>query len=219
MRGLGRRAAADGAGQPTAFRVFRTATPLKDPVTGELLGMEGQYVGQAELVRGESEAEDDSETLVANRRAAPPEQPAAGEPTGPPGHGRGARPGAAAGAGHHRRGRQQGGNARRRPPDPRAAARLPCHGMPHAPAVPVDARVVLVHGSSVRYAGQNQIVVINKGLRDGIENGHVLALLSTGTRIVDKTGTARARRSACRTSATAWRWCSARSSACPTLRW
>ncbi|MFT4193087.1 MAG: peptidoglycan-binding protein, partial [Ottowia sp.] len=65
--------------------------------------------------------------------------------------------------------------------------------VPHAPDMPVDARVVLVHGSAVRYAGQNQIVVINKGLRDGIENGHVLALLSTGPRIVDKTDGKRTR--------------------------
>jgi hypothetical protein len=59
--------------------------------------------------------------------------------------------------------------------------------VPHAPDLPVDARVVAVHGNAVRYAGQNQIVVINKGLRDGIENGQVLSLLSTGRRLVDKT--------------------------------
>ena len=63
--------------------------------------------------------------------------------------------------------------------------------MPHAPDLPVEARVVLVHGNSVRYAGQNQIVVINKGLRDGIEHGHVLSVLTTGPRLVDKTDKAR----------------------------
>ena len=63
--------------------------------------------------------------------------------------------------------------------------------VPHAPDLPVEARVVLVHGNSVRYAGQNQIVVINKGLRDGIEHGHVLSVLTTGPRLVDKTDKAR----------------------------
>ena len=41
---------------------------------------------------------------------------------------------------------------------------------------------------ALRYAGQNQVVVINKGLRDGVQSGHVLALLSTGPRLLDKTG-------------------------------
>ena len=41
-------------GLPNDFRVFRTATALKDPQTGEILGYEGQYVGQAALVRGET---------------------------------------------------------------------------------------------------------------------------------------------------------------------
>ena len=53
--------------------------------------------------------------------------------------------------------------------------------------MPVDARVVSIYGSAVRFAGQNQIVVINKGLRDGIENGHVLSMLSTGPHLADKT--------------------------------
>jgi len=153
--------------------------------------MEGQYVGQAELVRGESEAEDDSETLVANRRAAPPEQPAAGEADRP-------RPVTDAARGPALlpvpgtidvvASKEEMRAGDRLIPEPPRDFRS---YVPHAPAVPVDARVVLVHGSSVRYAGQNQIVVINKGLRDGIENGHVLALLSTGTRIVDKTDGAR----------------------------
>ena len=36
-------------------------------------------------------------------------------------------------------------------------------------------------------AAQNQIVVINKGTRDGIEPGHVMSILKDGARIVDKT--------------------------------
>ena len=39
----------------------------------------------------------------------------------------------------------------------------------------------------MRFAAQNQIVVINKGTRDGIEVGDVLAILKAGARVVDKT--------------------------------
>ena len=63
--------------------------------------------------------------------------------------------------------------------------------VPHVPDLPIEARVVSVHGNAVRYAGQNQIVVINKGLRDGVENGQVLALLSTGPQLLDKTDKSR----------------------------
>ncbi|HOZ94126.1 MAG TPA: LysM domain-containing protein, partial [Ottowia sp.] len=64
------------AGDPTEFRVFRNAKPLKDPVTGETLGYEGHYVGQATLVRGESEAEEDAGAAPAVR---PTRWPANGE--------------------------------------------------------------------------------------------------------------------------------------------
>ena len=43
------------------FRVFRDATPLKDPVTAEILGYEAHYVGKAVLVRGESTTEVEGE--------------------------------------------------------------------------------------------------------------------------------------------------------------
>ncbi|MFT3779022.1 MAG: LysM domain-containing protein [Ottowia sp.] len=180
-------------GLPTAFRVFRTATPLKDPVTGEILGYEGQYVGQAELVRGESETEEDQEVLAADRRAAPPEPPAAGDADPRPVAHRTAPAPAltpvpatidVVGSKEEMR-----AGDRLIPEPPRDFRSY----VPHAPNVPVNARVVLVHGNAVRYAGQNQIVVINKGLRDGIENGHVLAVLSTGPRIVDKTDGQRTR--------------------------
>jgi hypothetical protein len=43
----------------------------------------------------------------------------------------------------------------------------------------------------VRFAAQNQVVVINRGTRDGMETGHVLAILKAGERVVDKTDEAR----------------------------
>jgi hypothetical protein len=38
----------------------------------------------------------------------------------------------------------------------------------------------------VNYAGQNQVVVINKGTADGIEMGHVLAILKQGEQRLDQ---------------------------------
>ena len=40
-------------------------------------------------------------------------------------------------------------------------------------------------------AAQNQVVSLNRGSRDGIEPGHVLAILSDGARLVDKTDASR----------------------------
>ena len=63
---------------------------------------------------------------------------------------------------------------------------------PRSPGVDVDARVVSIYGSSaVAFAGQNQVVAINKGARDGVEPGHVLALLTKGERIQDSTDAAK----------------------------
>ena len=58
---------------------------------------------------------------------------------------------------------------------------------PRAPAGVVVGRIVSVYGSAVVIAAQNQVVAINKGSRDGIERGHVLAIQKFGERVVDKT--------------------------------
>ena len=63
--------------------------------------------------------------------------------------------------------------------------------VPRAPAMAVDARVVSIYGSAVANAAQSQVVAINRGTRDGMEVGHVLALLTGGNRMVDRTDAAR----------------------------
>ncbi|MDR2991095.1 MAG: LysM peptidoglycan-binding domain-containing protein [Burkholderiaceae bacterium] len=173
-------------GRPTDYQVFRETTPLKDPVSGDVLGYEAQYVGRATLVHSQSDTahsnvgqQDQDQTL----QTTPPE------------------------SGNIIRDPDNAKKAHRALPIPatfridssheemRPGDRLlptPQHGWrsytPHAPDAPVDARVVKVFGDeSVRYAGQNQIVVINKGLRDGIETGHVLMVLTAGRRIQDAT--------------------------------
>ena len=175
------------AGDPTEFRVFRNAKPLKDPVTGETLGYEGHYVGQATLVRGESEAEEDAGAAPAVR---PTRWPANGEVQSEPRRAAAPQPRALpvpATVDVISSKEEMRAGDRLLPEPPREYRNY----VPRVPEVPVDARVVAVPGSAVRYAGQNQVVVINRGLQDGLESGHVLALMSTGPKLVDKTDEAR----------------------------
>jgi len=58
--------------------------------------------------------------------------------------------------------------------------------VPRAPEGDMVGQIVSVYGEAVR-AGQNQIVALNRGKRDGLEPGHVLALWTNGRTIVDRT--------------------------------
>jgi len=58
--------------------------------------------------------------------------------------------------------------------------------VPHAPAQPIGGQIVSIYGEGLN-AGQNQIVALNRGSRDGLERGHVLALWQQGRRVVDRT--------------------------------
>ncbi len=58
---------------------------------------------------------------------------------------------------------------------------------PHAPSKPLSGQIVAVYGESL-IAGQNQVVSINRGAQDGVERGHVLAVLRDGAQITDRTG-------------------------------
>jgi hypothetical protein len=153
----------DGPDKPRDFRVFREAKPLKDPITGEVLGYEAQYVGQVRLARGETT----SDTPGADGKAQVSVVPATIDVL---------------------TAKEEMRVGDRLLPEPPLQLR---NYTPHAPAGKVDARIVSVYGSAVRFAAQNQVVVINRGTRDGIENGHVLAILKGGERVVDKTSPAR----------------------------
>jgi hypothetical protein len=61
---------------------------------------------------------------------------------------------------------------------------------PHAPVAPLFGQIGSIYGDALT-AGQNQIVSLNKGARDGIERGHVLALWRDGVRAIDKTDSSR----------------------------
>lgn len=148
------------AGEPRFYRVFRDAVALKDPVSGEVLGYEAQYLGKAELVRGESFEEVPNgkggytaEYVPATvALSATKEEVKAGDRLLP------------------------------------APARAFTNYIPRAPEVDVDASVVSIYGSTaVTYAAQNQVIAINKGTEDGIEAGYVLDLVTKGGRIKDST--------------------------------
>ncbi|HJV96832.1 MAG TPA: peptidoglycan-binding protein, partial [Albitalea sp.] len=61
---------------------------------------------------------------------------------------------------------------------------------PHAPASPMAGQIASLYGDALT-AGQNQIVALNRGARDGMERGHVLALWRAGEHVIDKTDPAR----------------------------
>ncbi len=145
------------------FRIFRSATPLKDPATGEILGYEAQYLGRATLQRGESTATQLTDGKeVTNVVPATIDIVAAREEM------------------------RAGDRLLSEPPRPMQSY------VPRAPTQQVvDGRIVSVYGNAVQFAAQNQVVAINKGLRDGIESGQVLAILKNGAVIVDKTNDAK----------------------------
>ena len=147
------------AGPIRTYRIFRNATPLKDPATGELLGYEAAYLGKAQLKRSQTVAAQlvDGKEVV-NVIPATIDNVAARE-------------------------EMRAGD--RLLPEP---TRQLLSYAPRAPEQIVDGRIVSVYGNAVQFAAQNQVVVINKGTRDGIESGHVLAILKNGDTIVDRAG-------------------------------
>jgi hypothetical protein len=58
--------------------------------------------------------------------------------------------------------------------------------VPHAPPAPISGSIVGLYGDGL-LAGQNQIVTLNRGAREGLERGHVLALWRAGAAMIDRT--------------------------------
>ena len=85
--------------------------------------------------------------------------------------------------------RQEAGVGDRLSPVP---AREYTNYAPHPPSAPISGQIVSIYGDAIT-AGQNQIVALNKGANDGIERGHVLALLHDGQVVVDPTDPRRTR--------------------------
>ncbi len=58
------------------------------------------------------------------------------------------------------------------------------HFVPHSPDKPLEAKVAAALGGPL-YAGTHMTLVLNKGARDGLEEGHVLALFRAGRTVAD----------------------------------
>jgi hypothetical protein len=170
-------------GQPREYRVFRNATPLKDPSTGEILGYEAQYVGGAYLVREETRrpiAKTAAQMTVPKAGAEMASKPAA-KPEAPemeiiP---------ATIDIVRAKEEMRVGDRLLPEPPPDFT------NYVPSAPLLPIEGQIVSVYGSAVRYAAQNQVVTINRGLQHGVSNGNVFALLRDTALVTDKTDESR----------------------------
>ena len=140
------------------FRVFRSAKALKDPLTGQVLGYEAKYLGSAELVRNESV----QPVRVESGETVPTIVPATIDIV--------------------RAKEEMRVGDRLLPEPPRGLATY----VPRAPASQIDGTIVSVYGDAVALVGQNQVVVLNRGRAEGVETGHVLAILKAGRRLQDR---------------------------------
>lgn len=153
------KALSDAKGEPLDYRVFRNATALKDPGSGEVLGYEAQFVGRAELIRGEGQSSMATSDGKTEKDIVPAtidivqakEEMRIGD--------------------------------RLLPEPPRELFTY----LPHAPAMPIEGQIVSVYGSAVTFASENQVVVINRGSQDGVERGHIVAVRKNGQRLPDST--------------------------------
>ncbi len=146
------------AGRSDEYRVFRNAKPLHDPLTRAILGYEAQYLGKASLVRGESTE------MVSNAKG---EQEKIVVP---------------ATIDIVLAKEEMRVGDRLVPEPPRQFQSY----VPHAPVKRMEGSIVSIYGDAVSVAGQNQVVVLNKGVADGMEAGHVLAILKDGERRIDR---------------------------------
>ena len=149
----------DEKGEPQDYRVFRNAKALIDPTTQAVLGYEAQYVGKAELVRGESTVQTEDARGKAQVEIVP----------------------ATIDIVSTKEEIRIGDRLIAEPP-----RELRTY-VPRSPAIPMTGQVVSVYGDASEFAAENQIVVINRGIDDGLERGHVLAVLKNGQRMKDAT--------------------------------
>lgn len=151
------------AGQPIDFRVFRNAVPLKDPTTGEVLGYEAQYLGKAELQRGEGLVTKPGADGKATTEIVPATIDIVGAKE------------------------EMRVGDRLLPEPPRDFSNY----VPSAPTSAQTGQIVSIYGNGVTYAGQNQVVTINRGTAHGLQRGHVLALVRDSNLVADRTDATR----------------------------
>lgn len=135
--GAGNRAYVAGLrqGDPLQWQVFRAGNPFTDPDTGETLGYEAVYLGEAKV-----KAFGESSTIEVGRAV------------------------------------QEINRGDRLV---KLSESELANFIPHAPQKKFRGRILTMY-SGVAEAGPKSIVTINRGARDGIEQGHVLAILRHG---------------------------------------
>lgn len=140
------------------FRVFRNVRPLRDPVTKAVLGYEAAFLGKATLQRSETmrDVQTSGGDIQSTVVPATIDIISAKE-------------------------EMRVGDRLVPEPPPQFQSYVP-----RAPERAVDGSIVSVYGDAVSIVGQNQVVVISRGTQDGIESGHVLAILKSGPVIVDR---------------------------------
>jgi LysM repeat protein len=153
-----------GKNAPGTYRVFRNATPLKDPNTGLVIAYEAQYVGNAELVRAESLRDGTDKSGKAIKEIVPATIDIINS-------------------------KEEMRIGDRLLPEPKREFDT---YIPRAPEKRIEgARIVSIYGSAVVNAAQNQVVSINRGKADGLETGHVLAIQKDGETLLDRTDPAK----------------------------
>ena len=145
---------------PSIYRVYRNAVPLKDPTTGQIMAYEAQYLGSAELIRGQSVRD------VTGKDGKPAKEivPATFDIVG---------------------NKEEMRAGDRLIPEPK---REFATYVPRAPGKVMEGvRIMSMYGNAVARAGQNYVVSLNKGAADGLEVGHVLAIIKDGRTVTDST--------------------------------
>ena len=133
------------------WNVYRKAKPLKEPVTGEILGYEAVYLGRAR-VSSEAGADTPASVITAQTQAKDPLQIPASLV--------------------HLATKQEDGKGDRLLP---AGQPELLSYVPHAPAQDMNGRVVSIY-NGVAEAGRYNVVSLSLGKREGVEIGHVLSL-------------------------------------------
>lgn len=140
------------------FRVFRNAKPLRDPVTKAILGYEAAFLGKATLQRSETVRDVQTAGGALQNTVVPATVDIVSAKE-----------------------EMRVGDRLVPEPPPQFQSYVP-----RAPDQPVDGTIVSVYGDAVSIVGQNQVVAISRGIQDGVESGHVLAILKAGAVIVDR---------------------------------
>jgi len=130
-----------------AWNIYREPTPVKDPVSGLVLGMEAQFVGRARVLQSER-----IEKIGKDKKIEEIIHPATLEVVHAISE---IRPGDRLFSSRDNGWRDLS---------------------PHPAPAQLSAHIISIYGDGVTSAAQNQIVVLNRGRAQGLEPGHIMAV-------------------------------------------